>query len=247
MCNMIFLFLTIIFSLNLSAQDENLDKLPFDDAPPGVEEEEYFVFGAGYGLAFNFTNIDNINSFTSNYNLESFPSPVVLKGGTMFTSLPWAGLRVSLWSLSGVSEMKNDSSFASLSSSYFGLGVEYGYVIVKTLAIVGGINFSYSKNEFQLSNLVEERIIWDDKEVASQVLLIKKEKNSFWPDLYSPNLGIEWAITDFLMFRFNVAYNYSFGYDEWTVNNLETTNIFKGVDNDGLAVSAGLFIGLFNY
>jgi hypothetical protein len=245
---MIFLILTIIFSLNLLAQDENLDKLPYDDAPPGVEEEEYFALGAGYGLAFNFVNIDNVNSFASNYIAEEFPSPIVLNGGMMFFSLPWAGSRISIWSLSGVSEVKNDTSFASLSSSYFGLGYEYGYVITKTLALVGGINVSWSSNEFQLSNLLADEIIWDGMEVKSQILIIKKENNTFFPNLLSPNLGVEWAITDFLMFRLNAAYNYSFEKDEWTVNNIETrTDVFKNVDNDGLVVSAGLFIGLFNY
>ncbi len=243
-----YLILSIVISLNLFSQDENLDKLPYDDAPPGVEENEYFALGAGYGVAFKFAKIDEINSLISNYNLEEIPTPLVLNGGMMFYSLPfWVGSRVSIWSFSGVSEEKNNDAFASLPSSHIGLGFDYGYVIIKTLALVGGLNISLTSIEFEISSKSEGAIKWGGEEILSKGMSVEHKNYHF-----SPNIGLEWAITDFLMFRLNGAYNISllgFGNArEWTINNIEERkDIFQDVSNDGLVVSAGIFIGLFNY
>lgn len=247
------LFLTI--NINAKAQDERLDSISFESEPLREETNPYFGVGGGYVGGFQFVNMDEINkAFNQQLKVDDFSGPMYLQGVEGFTGIIVVqNLRVGFMGVSGSKLMEKQDTVKrsiELSASMMGFTVNYGIVAVKSLAILPGMNLgwgTYGIEHYQTSGPKD----WKDVNNPDfKNNYYEKFERSFM--FAQPNLTIEYALTNFLVFRVSASYNLTFKNflkdKEFTYNKTaELTNAPSGVKADGLAVQIGLFGGLFNY
>lgn len=255
-------YLLLIFLLPFItfAQDDDLDKLPYNDTPPQEARPTYFAIAVGYTANFAFLNVKEINDLLASdkFQIDKLNSQITLHGGGGFTGFPiWKNVRLGLFSTSGTrsSEIFSEDNVkkqSNLQLSMSGLHFDYGYVIAKNLALLGGLGLGYGRMELEILQSVGQ-YEWDDINQipdAENFNLSLEHKFLF----VQPNISIEWAATNFLMIRGNVQYNLTFDNflssdaGSWTMNGLtEVMNTPGSLTANNFSAQVGLFIGLFNY
>ena len=259
----IFIFCLLSFVYCLNSQDLDLDKLPYDDTPPGSEEDkkDYFGIGFGYTPTFQFLGMAEINKiFEDSYGLKGLTQPLTLHGGGAFTGIPiWPNIRAGFFSYSGSKEtdiLQLDDTFRRFGKIEYavnGITIDYGYVLTEGLALLGGVGLGYGHLDIEVSQGID-KYDWDNiGNINDENNYRMHLENRFL--LIQPNLYLEWAATKFLMIRGSVNYNLSLtnflnseSSNGWTINGKgEIENLPSGLSSNGFAIQAGLYFGLFNY
>ncbi len=128
-----------------------------------------------------------------------------------------------------------------------GLTVEYTIPIVKDFgisvgAVIGAgtmtVNVFSNNGDFNWEN------IWDFGEAeASSVNTVMN--NSFW--MFTPTLNLDWPVYRFVVLRFGVGYQLTFG-DEWTADNDQPLQgIPSDLNGNAFFIQSGIFIGFFSF
>ncbi len=242
----------------LSAQDEDLDNMEFENAPEPEESLTYFAVGGGYIGDFSFFNLDKLDPLLENMNLVpgDFKSTIYLQGAHGFVhmgmlKIPFLkDLRIGVVGLGGASNL--ETKFGDTTHGFnfdvgmTGVSIDYPFVLFRKFAVLVGVTGG-----------------WGEINIEAY----KSPKNGKWPDFsptagnnsyfqratapltfIRPNLYLEYAVVPLVMVRANVGYNMTFMGD-WKLNrttSLESSTV-PDINGNGLSVQLGLFVGIFNY
>lgn len=261
MKKMIFLALfLVLLSFPIFAQDEFIDDLTFEPAELQEGQTRYFAISGGYTGTFFFANFDDLNThlLDMGFGLDEFEAPIYLNGVQGFTGIGIIpNIRVGFFGATGSKIQKTniDIDGAKLergleySLSLTGFNVDYGYVPIKSLAILPGINVGWGGLTLESYQGAKEYDWKDFNTKVDSLNFMNRAKTTF--SFIQPSLSIEWTLTPYFMIRGNVAYNYSFaltGDWEWEMNKYSNlTNVPNAINANGFSAQFGLFLGLFNY
>ncbi len=239
------LFIISIFAVKLIAQDEKLDDLPFTDEPLKEEKSSYFVLGGGITGSFLFNKVDDINLMLKKSGYPELTSPMFAIGGQGITGLPWVpNLRVGISGMGGSKNSSNQKgdTISNYQFSSLGLSIGYGFILMKGLAIVPEVSISSGGVTIE-RYYTSGSTTFDDIDKSKTNL--SKLSNNFIN--LQPQLNIEWAVTNFLMIRGAVGYNYQLSSD-WKLNyQTSVSNVPDGFKTSNMYAQIGVFLGLFNY
>lgn len=254
-----FLFLFFLSNFILFSQDEDLDKLPYNDTPVEQQNRNYFVIGGGFSINYYMLNVDEYNNLMKNqFGLGEFKSGMIMQGGVGFTGLPITkNLRVGVRSVGGSNQITSNKDKYSidqtLSLNMTGITIDYGYILTNHLALLLGAEIGWGNTNLHLSKGLQNKD-WGslNPNLDDSTYNFSLDKNFAY---FSPHASIEWAATSFLMFRFMASYNVAFdnpfsGAEDksWRLNNVTTiSNTPNKLSNSGINFEFGIFLGLFNY
>ena len=252
------LLVAFMVAVPMTAQDDRLDELDFDEAPLEDEAVPYFAVGIGPVLNIAFPNLDDLNTRASDLGLGEMPTPMFQWGVEAFTAIGFVpNIRVGFTWFNGTSNvssgdfsditgdgtlLKREQQYDVSSST---IVVDYAFVLAKGLALAPGVGFGWSTQTISTYQGVANRD-WNDYGNINTS-----------PDTFSelergalhllPRVNLEYALTPFLAIRAQGAYMLQISGSDWTGNRVTTVG---GVP-DGISVSAfsaqvGVFVGLFN-
>ncbi len=250
----------LMLPMFLTAQDDEIDNLPFDNEPLRDDSRSYFVLAGGVTYDWLMIKEDHLNSFGASPDLV-LSAPMQLIGGQGVIGLPWVkNLRLGVFGYGGSVESdvlkyygiskgpdgieKEEISGAqtNLTASMFGFSVHYGYVPFEHFAILAGVNAGWGDITYErfVSSLTS-----DDVNPAGGFGTDRLEKNYFFA---MPNIQLEYAITSYIILRADASYNLTIGQDEkWTHNTIGTATVNPDFNLDGMKVGFGVMIGLANF
>lgn len=254
------LLLIFLFSVSLFSQDDDLDNLPFDDEPLISKERNYFAIGGGYTIGTLRLNLDEFNKLLKNqFSRSKFDNSLIMHGGAAFTGIPFIkNLRLGYHSYGG--NLLNESTEGDikkseeLSVTLSGINVDYGYVPIDNLAIMGGLGLGWGSINFDIAKgaAAYDWNMLNDNTVDVDNYFLHAEKSFMY---ITPTVSVEWATTSFLMIRALVNYNLSFNNpiassedQSWKINKVAQLNSTpNGLSSNGFYFEVGIFLGLFNY
>ncbi len=261
MKKILLLMSVLMLPMFLTAQDDEIDNLPFDNEPLRDDDRTYFVLAGGVTYDFLMINEDNLNSFLGNSGDLTLSGPIQLTGGQGVLGLPWIkNLRFGVFGYGGSVESdlleenypwidpngdpftSTFSSQTSLTASMFGFSVHYGYVPFEHFAILGGVNAGWGDVTYESFNAITSP---KDAQTTIPFGVSRFEKNYFF---VMPNIQLEYAITSFIVLRADASYNLTVGQDtDWTYNNLGSNSVNPDFNLNGMKVGFGVMIGLANF
>lgn len=240
-----------------SLQDERLDEFSFESSELKHESTPYFAIAGGATFTFQFANFDAVNQhlITKGFDVGEFSGQVNLWGGEGFTGVVYIpNMRIGFLSYGGSKILSKDypagdepgfKREVEYSVGITGVSLEYAYVPLKSFAIIGGVSVGQGSLELNTYQTQSESD-WNNYDPATnQFNFLNTAASNFW--FIKPNVHFEYAITNFLMFRVGLSYNYTMGYD-WTLNNSSTLkNVPDDFNANALQIQTGIFLGLFNF
>lgn len=267
------LFLIAIFSISIFAQDDRLDELPFDDEPLQKESKTYFAIAGGYTFNVGLVNVDEVNGLfnsllgTDDINstvFDEISSPIIMHGGGGFTGIPfWKNVRVGFEAWAGNSQTNEvtntkevgstqivTNSLGEMNIAITALHADYGFVIADNFALLAGLKFGWSRMNL-IYSINEPVYNWDNLG-ANSLTMTELEKSWLF---VAPQVSIEWAATEFLMFQLNASYQLNFDnplLDEldrgWKINRTASlNNVPDELNLNNLNIRLGIYLGLFNF
>jgi hypothetical protein len=243
-----FLFLLLFCAISLVAfSQDDLQNIQFEESNVKIEKPPYFGLGGGYVGSFIFINVDDLNKVCGVIGLNNFKSPFYLSGAQGFTAIGIIpNLRIGFSGYSGykTEEKKfdyNQTKGIKYEIGFTGFAVDYGFVVIKSLAVLPGLGFGWSS--IDITNYNVTKFEWND--LTTNNYTSNQLKGSFW--FVEPHVNIEFAVTPFLMLRLGAQYPIGFG-QKWQVNDVvEVGSVPSSLKPNGFAINFGLFVGLFNY
>jgi len=235
----------------LRAQDDKLDKLSFEDSPLLDEKPPYFAVGGGFLGTFLFTNFDELNNTATSFGVGEFKSPIFLTGAQGFTAIGVIpNIRLGVLSVGGKATSQKDTTVAIVpvtrtmeySTSLTGFTVDYAIQPFKHFAVIPGVMFGLGTVAVERSQTTPTRIFNDP--LPSTDNYFHRLDASI--TVLEPNLNIEYAITQFSMFRLNVGYMMSFVGDWKADRQTVVTGVPDKINSSGFVFQFGVFVGLFN-
>lgn len=256
MKKILILMSVLMLPMFLTAQDDEIDNLPFDNEPLSDEARTYFVVTGGLTYDWLMINEDNLNEFCDCDEI-GLSGPIQLIGGQGNVGIPWVqNLRIGVFGYGGSIEsnqvdrpMFNSQDSVvygslqnNLTISMFGFSFHYGYVPFEHFAILGGVNAGWGDITHEL---FASSTTIDDVKQISAFGTDKLEKNYFFA---MPNIQLEYAVKSYIILRAEASYNLTFAQDEkWTHNTIGTSTVNPDFNLDGLKVGFGVMIGLANF
>lgn len=249
----LFVFGAMIFCSGgtLQAQDDKLDKLSFEDSPLLDEKPPYFAVGGGFLGTFLFTNFDELNKTAATFGVGEFKSPVFLTGAQGFTAIGVIpNIRLGVLSVGGKATSQKDTTVNTTpmkrtmeySTSLTGFTVDYAIQPFKHFAVIPGVMFGLGTVAVERSQTTSTRSFIDP--LPSTDNYFQRLDASI--TVLQPNLNIEYALTQFSMFRVNVGYMMSFVGDWKADRQTVVTGVPDKINSSGLTLQFGVFVGLFN-
>lgn len=251
-----FLLGLLVFTLPAYSQDEQLEELEFETEEVQQESTGYFAVAAGYTATYNLLNMKELNNLaTGKFNLPELKSPFFATGFEIFTgSIIVKNLNVGFFSYDGTTNSKLDSTTFNRTFDYTiankGLIVDYGFVAYKSLAILPGFQLGFGSSTINIDQTVK-KVDWGDIDGNNTIQGYHHRLEKYFLNI-EPRLSIQYAVTNFLMFRANASYGLSvknpFVKEDWIYNNSgEATNVPDEINPGGLKVQLGIFVGLMNF
>jgi hypothetical protein len=255
-----FIFAVIMTIISVTsatlAQDDQLENLQFETEDAQPESSSYFAVGAGYTATYNLLNLDDLNKLaTGKFNLPELKSPFFSTGFEIFTgSIIVKNLNVGFFSYSGTSSSKLDSTGINRTFDYQiynqGLIVDYGFVLYKAFAILPGFQLGFANSEININQTLK-KVDWGNIDGKNTIEGYTHNLKKSFLNL-EPRISLQYAVTNFLMFRANASYAISvknpFVKEDWVYNNsAEALNVPDGINQSGFKIQLGLFVGLMNF
>lgn len=236
---------------SVTAQDDRLNELNFDEEPLPEETVAYSAIGIGPSINLFMPNVDDINALAQRQGLDNMDSPLILAGAEFFTAIgviPNARVGFS-WLTGSVGSTKSipgpGGTATTLSIEYAistrALHVEYAIVPASKLAILPGLGFVWGYSTITSS---ENSGTYDWNSTANTTSRKVLEQSSL---CLMPRLSIEYAVTPYLDIRLQAAYAAQISASDWTANtNSPAINVPASIGVNGLNAQLGIFVGLFN-
>lgn len=249
------LLTALIFStfLPVIAQDDDLDKLSFEETPLSEEKSPYFAVGGGFIGTWHFTNFDELkkNIRLKDYGVADIKAPVFIYGGHGFTAIPFIpNFRIGVFGAAGgtqiVTSILDTTRTLDYSLSMTGLSMDYAFQPLKKLVILPGINLGRSTITIETAQTIGSRdYLTELGKPDNPNNSYNKLTGGFW--FVQPNLNIEYAVTAFSLVRINAGYMLGFS-PSWKADRSESdvANMPKDINVSGMTLQFGIFLGLFN-
>ncbi|MGA0045228.1 MAG: hypothetical protein ACO3I4_03125 [Candidatus Kapaibacteriota bacterium] len=248
--------LVITGTLSLSAQDDRLDDLSFDESPLQDEVVPYFAVGLGPVFNVAFPNVEDLNAAAQTMGLDALSTSMIQCGAEIFTAVGIVpNLRVGFsWVAGSTQTSKSNVDLGdgvsgtrtmAYTMSNRAIHVDYALVPAKGLAILPGLGFGFGSQTIARYQSDGERS-WDDyRPIATSPDAFSELERS---TLYlAPRVNVEYAVTPFIALRGQVAYNYQFDASGWLGNRIATVaNVPSDISMTALSAQLGVFVGLFN-
>lgn len=262
MTKILLLLSVLLLPYLVSAQDDEIDNLPFDNEPLRDDARSYFVLAGGVTFDWLMIKEDNLNSFFKDTPEElKLSGPLRLTGGQGVTGIPWIkNLRIGVFGYggniksstlvesypginsNGDSIQSTTNSQSSLIASMFGFSLHYGYVPFEHFAILGGVNAGWGDVTYEQSIALTSP---KDAQFTFPFGVSRFEKNYFF---IMPNIQLEYALANFIILRADASYNLTVGQDtDWTYNNLGKNSVNPDFNLSGLKLGFGVMVGLVNF
>ncbi|MPM97304.1 hypothetical protein SDC9_144477 [bioreactor metagenome] len=273
---LVILFVFAFVSYPVFSQDDKVEDYSWENENDNTEQKTpYFALSFGANASFLFMKYDDINHKPLPGSLswkelldKEFSGPMISYGFNFFTALSPlvnnARLGVSYQNGSraiesttsatysgGTEELQKSNVFRSISVQATGVHFDYAIVPIKSLAILPGLGVKFGSMTLE-QYITFDAPRWDLKQDKLSIANSFNEKLEYAFCAVEPQINIEYAITSFLMFRASASYMLTvdnpFYKNAWTINGDNTySGVPKSVKPQGFSVSAGLYIGLFNY
>ncbi len=251
----IFLLLGLIIPTtdSLFAQDDDLDKLSFEETPLTDEKTPYFAVGGGFIGTWHFTNFDELqkNIRLNDYGTNDLKSPIFLTGAHGFVAIPFlTNFRIGVFGATGGKQSSlvayDTTRTLDYTLSFTGLSIDYAIQSTRKLTILPGVSAGYGLISIETAQTLGTRDYLTELGKSTN-------PNNFYNKLtggfafVQPNLNIEYAVTAFSLVRVNAGYMLGFMGD-WRADRSSSAvvNVPKGINSNGLTLQFGLFVGLFN-
>jgi hypothetical protein len=226
----------------------------------------------------NFLNLMRLNignKFSANTTLdccgdEFSENGLILHGGGGFAGIPfWKNFRIGFEAYGGTN--RTDESIAQVGHSIDSLSIDpinykeqaelniamtaihfdYGIVLTDGLALLSGIKVGWSKIGL-IYSFTQENYNWDGLDLREEFNMVELEKSWLF---VAPQVSLEWAPTQFLMFSLGASYQLNFDnpvqddFDKgWQINRTASLeNVPDALNLDNLNIRFGIYFGLFNY
>lgn len=254
--SLLIILCSLLFNSKSFSQDDRLDELEFESATIKEEKPPYFAIGGGYTGTFIFTNFDELNKKllekTYLFPENALSAPIFLSGVQGFTAIGIIpNVRLGFLGMGGSKSVEKKDTIVNLNKnveytlSFQGLSIDYGIILMKSLALIPGITLGWGKRTIEVYQAPAE-ISWERFEAMGNIVnFLNRAEGNFY--FVQPNINFEYALTPFFMIRANAGYALSFSGD-WTFNRTaKLINVPDKIDANGFTIQFGLFLGLFNY
>lgn len=248
---MLILMVFMTFGI-VTAQDDRLNELNFDEEPLPEETVSYSAIGIGPAVNVFLPNVDDINAFAATQGLGSMDSPMVLVGAEFFTAIgivPNARIGFS-WLTGTVGTIKDLPSTGGTTEtrsidyavSTRALHLEYAIVPAAKLAILPGVAIVWGYSTITNSRSTGD-FDWTSTAPAGTTQQVLGQSALS----IMPRLSIEYAVTPFLNIRAQGAYSAQLSASDWIANtHAGAVNVPSSIAVSGLSAQIGVFVGLFN-
>jgi len=266
--NLILILMVLISVTIVNAQDEDLDKLNFEEQNYEQFQEEatpYFVIGGGPVMNMMFLNYDDINSqlvdkYFSNpdkYNLDGFYYQFGAQGMISIGLIP--NVRIGVIGLGGQKSLKNPldttiggsqySRYFDYTIGYTGINLDYAWVPFTgfKFALVPGVTLGWGTIDIETYQTQKDIEFDDIKPESNLANYYTKLETSYLH--VAPMLSFEYSPTFLSLFRASIGYTMSFAGD-WKINSNQDSkikNVPDGFNSNGLTLQFGVILGIFNY
>lgn len=252
-----FVFITLFTATFLSlAQDDKLEEYKFETEDAQPETSSYFSVAGGYTVTFNMIKLDDLNNLaTKTFYMPELKTPIITSGFEISTgAIIVKNLNVGYFNFTGNTTSSMDTANLSRSFDYkidgSGFIIDYGFVPFKSFAVLPGLQVGFVKSTINISQS-QKNVDWN-KIGPNQ--LTDNYSHTFEKAFINlePRVSVEYAVTNFLMFRANISYamsmNNPFSSADWQYNNnAATLNVPDKINQSGLKFQLGLFVGLMNF
>lgn len=241
----------------VTAQDDRLDEITFDEVELSEEKVAYFAVGVGFTANAMFPDLADVNVHATSFGLDELSGPMFVSGADIFTAIAIIpNVRAGFYWLGGSLETTGNVQVAnqpiSRTMSYAfemrGVYVDYAFVPTRGLAILPGVRAGWGTQSIEMYQGAASRS-WSDFAGPNDLLPSSDDYQLLQRDVLhvAPQLNIEYALTPFLNLRAAVAYQMPVSTADWISTKTSTVSgVPDGISMNALSASIGVFVGLFN-
>lgn len=243
-----------------SKQDDDILN-QFDYEPSVSTNEETSSFNT-IGLGYNFNALFAQNGDFGNYMKNQFgmgelSMPVFLNGFSATLALePTKKFAIGFNYYAGnkkysevitEQDLKGYSKYLRYGISNLNVSVDYAYVPIKRFAILGGLGLGFSYMDLDYSQVKSDydytkEFVNNGNDPNTKFF---KMNGSFFS--IDPHISFQYLLSTNFMIKVSTAYVFPFSPD-WKYNNYSTlNNVPKELKPQGFLVSAGLYLGIFDF
>lgn len=255
----IFAILILTPSVGLISQETNIDDFNYETEEVKTESQGYFSIGAAYTATFKFFDFGDVNSINKQFGFDDFKSPMLSNGFEIKTgTVLFKNINIGFFSYSGLINKSIDTIITgnnykkntNFKTENLGFLFEYSLVPTKSLAISPGFQIGIGNIEMEYSQSPHKINFNDIKNQPLQSSYSNIFRKSFLN--FEPKIGVEYAITTFLMFRVLASYNISLDNPisggKWLYNgSSEIANFPEKINMQHFNLQLGIFVGLMNF
>jgi hypothetical protein len=237
--------------------DEFADDFPADPLP-------YVGFGAGFTPTFIFMDLTELNSLAVRFSVDELSGPLSAFGANIiFTPVFIPNVRVGFLALGGY---HRSSRPISIEGEVYqrtlrfgirfqgGLQAEYAIPIVRRFAVFPSLGLGWGSYSLEMSQAHRDgedfRDVSDPRRFGRDPISVLQNLNrqvrliNFHGFIY-PAVHLEYAFTGTIMLRASAGYHLGVLDDNWVdEGDTEYTNV-GSINANGVALQAGVFLGLF--
>lgn len=247
--------LVLAFALASPMYAQNGDEFDFDDIPVDDARQYYVAVGGGYLGMLAFPNFDELNTVSRGLGLPDFEGQLYMNGGGgLISLLVVPNMRLGIFGASGSRIIQSDVTLPEgtykrslrFTSTITAAQVDYAIRLFRSFTILPGVMIGAGSYNLELTQSRNNGENFPDvfqtgnATVANRYARISRG-HFFW----NPALNLEFAATQFVMFRAGVGYSGTAWPGNWTDGAEVTVNNVPDINADGLTLQFGVFVGLF--
>ncbi|MBU3741899.1 MAG: hypothetical protein FGM24_06390 [Candidatus Kapabacteria bacterium] len=241
----------------VTAQDDRLGEISFDEVTLTEEKVPYFAVGVGFTASAMFPDLADVSAHATSYGLGELSGPMFVSGADIFTAIAIVpNVRAGFYWLGGGLEttgniqVSNQPITRTMSYTFEMRGVyfDYAFVPTKGLAILPGLRAGWGTQSIELYQGAASRS-WSDFAGPNDLLPSPDAYQLLQRDVLhvAPQLNIEYALTPFLNLRAAAAYQMQVSAADWISTKTSTVaGLPDGINMNAFSASIGVFVGLFN-
>lgn len=247
--------LVLAFALSIPAHAQSGDEFDFDDIPVDDARQYYVAVGGGYIGMLAFPNFDELNKVSRSLDLPDFKGQLYMNGGGgLISLLVVPNMRLGVYGAAGSRRTQADVVLPQgtykrslrFQSVVTAGQLDYAIRLFRSFTVLPGIMAGAGGYNLELtqSNVTGENFpdIFQTGNAAIGNRYANISRNHFF---YYPALNLEFAATQFVMFRAGIGYSGTLWAGDWTDGEGVQVKNVPDIKADGMTLQFGVFVGLF--
>lgn len=241
-------------ALSLSAQDDRLNSLNFDEEPLPEETSPYSAIGIGPALTLFMPNVTDINAKAKDISVPEVGSSLIMFGAEFYTAVGVVpNVRVGFSWLTGSASTSATSEITPGVTARKGIDyhlstktihADYALRLSQSFTALPGIGISWGNTELSVHENVSS-VDWGTVQTPTLTATNTQFAQSSLSAI--PRLSFEYVLTPFLSIRAQGAYAVQFSASDWQANGYASVkNMPTSISMNGFSAQVGVFLGLFN-